>query len=401
VFTFYLDTFVPFLTGGDMTNRRVVVTGTGAVSALGQNTAELWSALLAGRSGIRRLQRLIDAGLPITTGGEVTAIPYDICHRDKEMAQRAINEALKPSQFDLKTIGFVWSTGLDIFQAQDGNLILHRAGSCFSSLAAPFGRPKLMIATACASGTQAIGEAYWLIKKGRIDACIAGGSSVILTLFYVIGFSALQVLSKDIEGDDPTTSCRPFDKRRRGFTLAEGAGALLVESLQSAKRRNATILAEIIGFGVSQDAYDLNSPPDDGAGACLCLKRTLEDGGLKATEIDAINAHGTGTRVGDRAEAAAIRATFSKTWTSTPVSSIKGAIGHAMSAAGALEAIVALKTCSSGIVPPTVNLEVPDKECELDHVIGRFRETDAKTVLSTSFGMGGQNCALIFRRMSD
>jgi len=384
-----------------MTNRRVVVTGTGAVSALGQNTEELWSALLAGKSGIRRLQRLVDAGLPITTGGEVTAIPYDTCNRDRKMAQRAINEALKNSQFNLKTLGFIWSTGLDIFQEQNGNLILHRAGSCFSSLATQFGKPNLMIATACASGTQAIGEAYWLIKKGRIDACIAGGSSVILTPFYVIGFSPLQVLSKDIEGDDPTKSCRPFDKRRRGFTLADGAGALLVESLQSAKRRNATILAEIIGFGVSQDAYDLNSPPNDGAGACLCIKRTLEDASLKTTEIDAINAHGTGTLVGDRAEAAAIRSTFGKTWTSTPVSSIKGAIGHAMSSAGALEAIVTLKTCSTGIVPPTINLEVPDKECELDHVIGRYREADAETVLSTSFGMGGQNCAIIFRRIFD
>ncbi len=384
-----------------MTNHRVVVTGTGAVSALGQHTEELWSALLAGRSGIRRLQRLVDAGLSITAGGEVTAVPYGICNRDRQMAQKAINETLKNSQFNPKKLGFIWSNGLDIFHKQNGNFILHKAGSCFSSLAAQFGKPKLMIATACASGTQAIGEAYWLIKKGRIDACVAGGSSVILTPFYVIGFSALQVLSKDIEGADPAESCRPFDKHRRGFALADGAGALLIESLQSARHRNAAILAEIIGFGVSQDAYDLNSPPDDGAGACLCIKRALEDAGLKTSEIDAINAHGTGTLVGDRAEAAAIRSVFGNTWKKTPVSSIKGAIGHAMSSAGALEAIVALKTCSTGIVPPTVNLEVPDKECELDHVIGQYRDADAKTVLSASFGMGGQNCSIIFRRIPD
>jgi 3-oxoacyl-[acyl-carrier-protein] synthase II len=251
-----------------------------------------------------------------------------------------------------------------------------------------------MIAAACASGTQAIGEAFRLIQNGHAGACVAGGSSVMLTPFYLIGFAGLQAVAID-NGDDPSLACRPFDKCRKGFALADGAGAVVLETLETARARGAVVFAEVIGFGMSQDAFDLNRPCDDGAGAVLCMQRALIDAGVEPPEIDVVNAHATATYSGDRAEAVALRHLFAKR---VPVSGSKGAIGHAMAAAGVLEAIVAAHTCATGIVPPTVNLQNVDEGCELDHVIGEPRDVNAKTVLSVSFGMGGQNAAVILKR---
>jgi 3-oxoacyl-[acyl-carrier-protein] synthase II len=379
-------------------SRCVVVTGTGALSALGATTEDLWTGLLSGRSGVRRLSRFVVAGLDVTTGGEVDAAPYDDIDRDQKLAHRAIAAALAQAGRDPVEAGFVWSTGLDTFQIGAAGLTHRAAGTCFSALAAPFSGPRRMIATACASGTQAIGEAFRLIRAGQIEACVAGGSSVMLTPFYLIGFAGLKAIALDRDGENPSAACQPFDRRRRGFALADGAGALVLETLASAQRRGAIILAEVIGFGMSQDAFDLNRPPEDGAGAELSMRRALADAGLDPTSIHAVNAHGTGTFVGDLAEAAALRRLFGEAWKKIPVSSVKGAIGHAMAAAGALEAIVAIRTCATGIVPPTVNLNEPDIGCELDHVIGKPRVTEARTVMSVSFGMGGQNAAVIFKK---
>ena len=211
------------------------------------------------------------------------------------------------------------------------------------------------------------------------------------------GFAGLQAVAVD-NGDDPSLACRPFDKKRKGFALADGAGAMVLETLESARERGATGFAEVIGFGVSQDAFDLNRPCDDGAGAELCMRRALADAEVSAEEIDAVNAHATATYSGDLAEAAALRKLFANRWREVPVSGSKGAIGHAMAAAGVLEAIVAAQTCATGIVPPTVNLSHVDEGCELDHVIDEPRDASAKTVLSVSFGMGGQNAAVILKR---
>lgn len=221
-----------------------------------------------------------------------------------------------------------------------------------------------------------------------------------LTPFYLIGFAGLQVVAIDYEGDEPSAACRPFDRRRSGFALADGAGALVLETLAGARRRGAKVLAEVIGFGISQDGFDLNRPCEDGAGAELCMRRALDDAALEPPAIDAVNAHATATFLGDLAEAAALRKLFGDDWKRTPVSGSKGAIGHAMAAAGALETIVAAYTCATGIVPPTVNLDKPDEGCELDHVIGEPRDADARTVLSVSFGMGGQNAAIVLKRTS-
>ena len=387
---------------GDRSGRRVVITGTGALSALGQTTKDLWDGLIANRPGIRTVERLVSSGISVTTGGEVDAVPHDQIDRDHEIANRAIDDALMTAKRVAADCGFIWSTGLDTFQANSNGFVHRSAGRCFSSLAGRFIEPKRMIAAACASGTQAVGEAFRLIKSGRIDACVAGGSSVMLTPFYLIGFAGLQAVAPDngANGDHPSRVCAPFDRRRKGFALADGAGALVLETLDSARDRGATPLAELIGFGMSQDGFDLNRPCEDGSGAELCMRRALIDAGLAPQEIDAVNAHATATYLGDLAEAAALRRLFGSDWKRIPVSGVKGAIGHAMAAAGALEAIVAAQTCRTGIVPPTVNLKEPDDGCELDHVIGEPRNANVARVLSVSFGMGGQNAALILQRVS-
>ena len=379
--------------------RRVVVTGCGAVSAVGATAEAFWEALLAGRSGIARLPRLVAAQLPVTVGGEVAAVPFGRADRDVALANRAIDEALDVAGLERAAVGFIWATGLDTYQEGDRGPVFRPTGSCFAALAQPFREPRRMIAAACAAGTQAIGEACWQIRAGHVDACVAGGSSCMLSPFYIIGFSVLQALAAD-DGDDPSSACRPFDRRRRGFAVSDGAGALVLESLEAARRRGAPVLAEVAGYGMSQDRFDLNRPPEDGSGAERCLRRAVEDAGLAPSDVDAVNAHATGTRVGDLAEAAAIRRFFGSDWTDKPVSSLKGAIGHAMAAAGALEAVAAVATSRTGLVPPTVNLGDPDDGCELCHVIGRPREGDVRTVLSASFGMGGQNAAVLFRRLA-
>jgi 3-oxoacyl-[acyl-carrier-protein] synthase II len=379
--------------------RRVVVTGCGAVSAIGATVQTFWEGLLAGRSGIARLPRLVAAQLPVTTGGEVAALSPDRADRDVALANQAIDEALDAAHLNRSDASFIWATGLDTYQPGDHGSVYRPSGGCFALLARPFRAPRRMIAAACAAGTQAIGEAYWQIRAGRIEAAVAGGSSCLLSPFYIIGFAALQALATD-DGADPSTACRPFDRRRRGFALSDGAAALVLESLEAARRRGAQVLAEVVGFGMSQDGFDLNRPPKDGRGAERCLHRAVEDAGLAPGDVDAVNAHATGTLVGDLAEAAAIRRFFGSDWNRKAVSSVKGAIGHAMAAAGALEAVAAVATCQTGVVPPTVNLSDPDEGCELRHVIGRPHEDDVRTVVSTSFGMGGQNAAVVFRRFA-
>jgi len=380
--------------------RRVVITGMGALSALGATTRELWNGLLENRSGVRRVQRLVDSGIIVTTGGEVNAVSPENVDRDHEIANRAINDALAESRRNAAECGFIWSTGLDTFQLGAAGFVHRSAGRCFSNLASRFLAPRRMIAAACASGTQAIGEAFRLIQNGHVEACLAGGSSVMLTPFYLIGFAGLQAVAVD-NGDDPSLACRPFDKKRRGFALADGAGAMVLETLESARERGANVFAEVIGFGVSQDGFDLNRPCDDGAGAELCMRRAVADAELNLEQIDAVNAHATATYSGDLAEASALRKLFARRWRTVPVSGSKGAIGHAMAAAGVLEAIVAAHTCATGIVPPTVNLHHVDEGCELDHVIGEPRDVKAVTVLSVSFGMGGQNAAIVLKRATN
>lgn len=385
---------------GPANSPRVVVTGLGALSALGRGVPTLWDGLLAGRSGVRRIERFAAARLPVTTGGEVDALPHDLPDRGVHMARAAIAEALDDAGLtpaEAARAGFVWSTGLDTADRGPDGFVRCSSSACFAALARAFSGPRLMVAAACASGTQAIGEALRLLRAGRAAACVAGGSSVMLTSQYLIGFAALQVLAPD-NGVEPAAACRPFDRRRRGFALADGAGALVLETLESARRRGAVPLAEVTGFGVSQDGFDLNRPLPDGSAAEVCMRLAVEEAGIEPADVGAVNAHATGTVLGDLAEAAALRRLLGGAAARVPVSSVKGALGHAMAAAGALEAIAAVLTCRHGVVPPTANLTDPDAGCALDHVVGAPRAADARRVLTVSFGMGGQNAAVLFER---
>lgn len=383
---------------------RVAITAWGALSPFGLTPAALWDGLVAGASAVRPIAKHVAGGLPVTTGGEVP-LETGEHDRDREMSRRAIRDALAMAGLRANQTALFWANGLDTFAhdhsvgaPQQGRLVERSAGECFSVIARDHLRPRRMIATACASATQAIGEAFRAIRAGRVQAAVAGGATVMLTPHYALGFAWLQALALDVDGEAPSAACKPFDRMRRGFALSEGGAALVLEEMTVAQARGATILGEIVGFGSSQDAFDLNRPPPDGQGAELCMRRALADAGLAADRVAAINAHGTGTRAGDPAEVAAIQRLLGERWKATPVTSVKGAIGHPMAAAGALQAFAATESCRRGVVPPTCNLVEPDDDCQLDHVIGKAREVDVPVVLSCSYGMGGQNACIVIQR---
>jgi 3-oxoacyl-[acyl-carrier-protein] synthase II len=376
---------------------RVVITAWGALSPFGVTPDALWDGLVSGRSAIRPIAKHVAGGLPVTTGGEVPIETSDK-ERDLVMSRRPIDDALAMAGLRAGETALFWANGLDTFAHDGGDLVERSAGVCFSAIAREHLRPRRMIATACASATQAIGEAFRAVRAGRVRAAVAGGATVMLTPHYALGFAWLQALAMDVEGDVASAACKPFDRLRRGFALSEGGAALVLEEMESAKARGATVLGEVVGFGSSQDAFDLNRPPPDGAGAELCMKRALDDAGFGVGRVGAINAHGTGTRAGDPAEVAAIQRLLGERWRQTPVTSVKGAIGHPMAAAGALQAIAATESCRRGVVPPTCNLVDPDDDCQLDHVMGAAREVDVPVVLSCSYGMGGQNACIVITR---
>jgi 3-oxoacyl-[acyl-carrier-protein] synthase II len=375
---------------------RVVITGLGAVSPFGVGVAPLWDGLVSGRSAVREIPRFVSAKLPVVAGGQVPLDAGDV-GRDHVMSTLPIDEALAHANLTAAGCGLVWANGLDTFaKDRDGALVERSAGACFTQLARRFGRPRRMIGTACASATQALGEAFQLVRSGTMRACVAGGATVMLTPHYALGFAWLQALAPHHPGDVAAAACKPFDRERSGFVLAEGGGALVLEALDAALARGARPIAELVGFGASQDAFDLNRPPPDGAGAELAMSRALADAHLGARAIGAVSAHGTGTRAGDPAEALALGRLFGDH--RAAVTSIKGALGHCMAGAGALQAVAAVRTLETGIIPPTCNLVDPDDDCAADHVIGEARRREVRAVLSNSFGMGGQNATAIYAR---
>lgn len=370
---------------------RIVVTGTGAISALGVGVPALWSGLLTGRSGITRIAALERAGTRSVIGGATPL--HDHPERDRALAEQAIDAALDQAGLAAEQTALVWANGLDTTDAAFGTR--RPAGACFAALSLRHRRPRRMVAMACASGTATLGEGYRLLRAGRARAVVTGGSSAILSAVYITGFAALGALVLDHD-DDAAGACRPFDARRGGFALSDGAAALVVETLDGALARGAVPLAEVIGYGASSDAHDLNRPPADGSGARRCVERALQDADLAPGAIDAISAHGTGTVAGDMAEAAALAQVFRH---QPPVYSCKGALGHSMAAAGALEAVVAVCSLQHGRVPATCNLEDPDPRCDLNHVVGEPLTADVRRTLSLSCGMGGQNTAVILQRV--
>jgi len=256
--------------------------------------------------------------------------------------------------------------------------------------------PNMSVVTACATGTNAIGEALEMIKRGQADVVISGGSDSVVVPIAMAGLGVMTALST--RNDDPQRACRPFDLNRDGFVMGEGSAALVLESLEHAQERGARILAEVSGYGTNNDAYHISAPSENGEGAALCMALALEDAGMDVSEIGYINAHGTSTKLNDRGETAAIKTVFGERAYQIPVSSTKSMTGHLLGASGAIEAMVTVKTLSTGIIPPTINYETPDPDCDLDYVPNNPRNESVKHAMSNSFGFGGHNATIVLSK---
>lgn len=409
---------------------RVVVTGMGALTPLGNSVGEFWDNLVAGKSGIAPLTLVDTSPYPTKIGGEVRG--YDPTQfvdkkdarrmaRFSQLAVGAAAQALTDAKLDMASegrerIGVLLGTGIGGFPEteEQGRILLSKGGMRMSPFFIPMILPNMATAnvsrvfgatgfsnttiTACAAGTQAIGEARDAIVRGRADVMITGGTEAGICELGLGGFCTIQALTR--RNDDPTHASRPFDAKRDGFAPSEGSAVLILEREDRAVARGARIYGEVAGYSASSDAFHLVQPPEDGAGAARAMKWALQDAGVTVNEIDYINAHGTSTPLNDAAETRAIKLVFGERAKGVPISSTKSMIGHSLGASGALEAVVAFKTINEGVIHPTANYEEPDPLCDLDYVPQKARKADVKTVLSNSFGFGGQNACLVVRRYS-
>ena len=406
--------------------RRVVITGIGAVTPVGNDAETFWRNILAGKSGITRITHFDPSRHAVQVAGEIKGFdPLEVMDhktarrsgRFAQIALKAAKEALVSARLEpdaelatemgvvLASTGGVFEMGRQetIIDERGPNrvdpLLIPRLGPHMS--AGRVGRqlglrgPNTSINSACASATDALGHAFNMIRSGSADVLLAGGTEAIITPVAVATMGLMGALSKGYN-DTPEKASRPFDAKRDGFVLGEGAGVLVLESEEHALERGATILAEYIGQGWSFDAADDAAP--DAEGQSLALKRALQTAEVAPEEIDWINAHGTGTPYNDKSETAAIKLAFGEAAYDVPVSSIKSMVGHSAAAAGGVEAVASVLAIRDNKIPPTINYEFPDPECDLDYVPNALREAKVDTVLSSSFGMGGQNATLIFRR---
>ena len=409
--------------------RRVVITGMGTVNPVGNSVDEFWQGLVQGRSGIAPITLFDASGLSCQIAGEVKNFnPLDFIERKeaRHMArfthfaiaasQMAIAAAgLDISKEDEERLGVLLGNGIgglpDI--EQGCHLVATKGGMRLN----PFFMPKILtnlaagqisialglkgytstITTACAASTQAIGEAVEVIRRGDADVMVSGGTEAGITDIGVAGFAVMKALSS--RNDAPTKASRPFDANRDGFVPAEGSAILILESLEHAIGRDASILAEIVGFGISSDAY--HPVAIDVGGAMRAMRWAIEDAGLTPQDINYINAHGTSTPLNDSNETAAIKELFGDYAYQVPISSTKSMTGHLLGGTGAVEAIACVKTINEGMIHPTINYQTPDPECDLDYVPNTARQKDVKTVLSNGFGFGGQNACLVFRKFEE
>ncbi|MGE9267498.1 MAG: beta-ketoacyl-ACP synthase II [Verrucomicrobiales bacterium] len=410
-----------------MNERRVVITGIGAVSPLGNDAASTWEGMKAGRSGISEIQSMSTEGYPVTIAGEVRDFdpkpyfknPKDARRMDRyahlaiAAASMALEESgLKESGLDPDRIGVMLGSGIGGLGTLETNhsalkdrsparvspftipMMISNITSGVFSMEHGFTGPNMVIVTACATANHNIGEAWRMIKFGDADAFVAGGSEASILPMGLAGFANMKALST--RNDEPTRASRPFDVGRDGFVMGEGAGVLVIEEMESAKKRGATIYAELTGYGVSADAYHLTSPHPEGEGASRCMNMALKHAGLKAEDVDYVNAHGTSTPLGDICETKAIKRSFgAHAKDGLLVSSTKSMTGHMLGAAGGIEILACLMAIRDGIVPPTINLEDQDPECDLDYVANVAREKKITHALSNSFGFGGHNASLL------
>ena len=405
------------------------MTGVGVITPLGSGVEKTWSALCAGQSGIHRITRFDPSAHDCQIAGEINDFnPGDyIEKKDLKKMDLFIQYAVGASQMALEDSGFKITedtadrVGVYIGSGIGGlpaiehhHKILMEKGP---SRVTPFFIPMTIInmasghvsirtgargpnscaVTACATGNHCIGDAFRIIQRGEADVMIAGGAEAAITPLSVAGFSAARALST--RNAEPVRASRPFDKERDGFVLGEGAGVVVLEELESARRRNAQIYAEVMGYSMTADAYHITAPPDDGRGAVACMRRALEDAGLAPEEIQYVNAHATST-MADRIETAAIKQVFGSHAARLAVSSTKSMTGHLLGAAGGVEAVFSVLAIHRGILPPTINQDVPDPDCDLDYVANTARRASVQAVLSNSFGFGGVNACLIFARHS-
>lgn len=409
--------------------RRVVVTGMSVISALGTGVEKNWDALMAGESGIGPITHFDASSLPTRIAGEVKDFNAADYLDKKELRKMdtfikyalvASGMALEDSGLEIndsnaEMVGVLVGAGLGGLPAiekyheavLEGGykklspffipmVIINLAPGLISMKYGAKG-PNLSVCSACATGTHSIGDAYRIIQRGDADAMIAGGTESTITMLGVGGFNVMKALST--RNDDPKGSSRPFEKNRDGFIMAEGAGILILEEYEQARKRGAKIYGEICGYGLTSDAHHLTAPAPGGEGAVRCMKMALASGGFNPGDIDYINAHGTSTPMNDYYETLAIKTVFGDYARKVMVSSTKGMTGHALGAAGALEAAYCLLTIGRGVVPPTINYEEPDPECDLDYVPNQAREAEVKVAMSNSFGFGGTNATLIFRKV--
>lgn len=413
----------------DSEPRRVVVTGIGLVTPLGTGVEKNWQALVAGQSGIGPITRF--SGLEFFASriaGQVPDFRAEDFVESKEIkkmdlfiqyAVAAADMAMQDSGFKIdaaqaERVGVIVGVGLCGLETIE---VYHKAyleGG--PRKISPFFIPKVISnlapghiairhgakgvnwtpTSACASGTHALGEAFRMIRSGLQDAVIAGGAEAAITPLGVGGFASMKALST--RNDEPARASRPFDKERDGFVIAEGSGVIILEEREQALKRGAKIYAEIIGYGANGDAYHMTAPAPEGEGAARCMKLALQDAGIEPNEIDYINAHGTSTEYNDTNETQAIKTVFGEHAYKIPVSSTKSMTGHMLGAAGAVEGVYSVLALHRGVIPPTINYENPDPECDLDYTPNRARKAEIKVVLSNSFGFGGTNACVIFRR---
>jgi len=412
-------------------NDRVVVTGIGTLCPLGLDTSTTWEGITAGKSGIDRITLFDPEPLTTKFAGEVKGFePTDYINRKDarrmdRFAQLAVaasrqateHAGLKIDSSNQENIGIIIGSGIGGLTtlSEQVRVMLERGPDRVSpflvpmmisdmaaaqvSIALGVKGPNLCITSACSSGSDAIGAAYELIKKGDAEAMIAGGSEAIINPIGIASFNALNALSTRNEA--PQQASRPFDIERDGFVIGEGAGILILENLAHAQKRGANILAEILAYGASADAFHITQPIENGEGAARAMQTTLKKAGLDTTEIDYINAHGTSTPLNDKMETTAIKTVFGEHAYHIPISSTKSMIGHLIGAAGAVEATICIMSIRHGLIPPTINLTHPDPECDLDYVPNAARQAKVTTVMSNSFGFGGHNSVLVFRQYSE
>lgn len=408
--------------------KRAVITGMGVISPVGSTLEDFWASLIQGKSGIGWVTRFDVNDMPTKVAGEVRDFePTEwmdkkesrrmdrFAHFAVAAAKMAVKDAgLELTSADVERTGVVVGCGIGgviTFEEQKEVLMNKGPGRVspffvpmlISNMAAghisiAFGLegPSLTVVTACASATNAIGEGMKMIQRGEADVVLCGGTEAPLTQLAYAGFCSMKAMSN--EKENPAVASRPFDKRRSGFVMGEGAGILVLESLEHAQAREARIYAEMAGYGSSSDAYHITSPVPGGKGAARAMSRALTDAGMEPGEISYINAHGTSTDANDAIETEAIKTVFGEKAYQLPISSTKSMTGHLMGAAGAIEAIVCALTIGRGVIPPTINYGEPDPECDLDYVPNTAREQEVEVAMSNTFGFGGHNATIILKK---